>query len=86
MALSTNFTFKCDKWADPESPLIYEFANGRNKSQTIFFYRTSPSGNNIGVTNWLVSGDESNNYTLTVQFTIKDDLGSKAVQYIDVKV
>jgi hypothetical protein len=52
----------------------------------MFLYRTIPSGVSISVTDWLVAGDESNNYTQTVQFTIKDDLGSKAVQYIDVQV
>lgn len=86
MALSTKFTFRCDKWTDPQPPLVYELSYGGNQSQTMFLYRTIPSGVSISVTDWLVAGDESNNYTQTVQFTIKDDLGSKAVQYIDVQV
>ncbi len=52
----------------------------------MFSYRIIPSGIDISVTDWLVAGGESNNYTLTVQFTVKDDVGSKAVQYVDVQV
>jgi hypothetical protein len=86
VALSTIFTFRCDKWTDPESPLVYEFSYGGNQSWTMFSYRIIPSGIDISVTDWLVAGGESNNYTLTVQFTVKDDIGSKAVQYVDVQV
>jgi hypothetical protein len=84
--LSTNFTFTCEKWADPESPLTYEFSYGDKGGETIFAYRMSSSGFDVRVTNWLVAGDENNNYTLNVQFTIKDSLGSASTQYIDVKV
>jgi hypothetical protein len=86
VAMSTNFTFSCDEWIDSESPLVYEFSYGGNQSQTIFLYRNGPANVRIGVTDWLVAGDESRNYTLTVQFTIKDSLGSKAVRFVDVQV
>lgn len=33
-----------------------------------------------------MAGDETNNYTLTVGFTVKDSLGSKTLQYFDVQV
>ena len=84
--MSTTFTFTCEKWTDPEPPLTYEFSYGDEQNQTIFAYRISPSGVNVRVTNWLIAGDENNNYIRTVQFTIKDSLGSVATQYIDVKV
>lgn len=87
LALSTNFTLRCDKWTDNESPLIYEVSYGGNKSQTIFAYSSSPSGVDVSITSWLVAGDESKNYTLTVAFNVKDSLGSKAaVQYVGVQV
>ena len=86
MALLTNFTFKCEKWSDPQSPLTYEFSFGDEQNQTMFAYRIRPSGVNIGITEWLVAGDEANNSTLTVQFTVKDSLGSAATQHINVKV
>ena len=84
--MSTNFSFACEKWTDPESPLAYEFSYGNQQSQTIFAYRISASGSDIDVSELLVTGDENNNHTLTVQFTIKDSLGSIATQHIDVKV
>ena len=87
MALSTNFTFTCDKWVDDQSPLTYELSYGGDKSKTIFAYYTGLSGVDASVTSWLVAGDESKNYTLTVAFTVKDSLGSRAaVQYVDVEV
>lgn len=87
VALSTNFTFTCDKWTDDQSTLIYELSYGSNRSQTLFSYLTGLSGFDVSKTTWLVAGDESKNYTLTVAFTVKDNLGSKAtVQYVDVQV
>ena len=87
MALSTNFTLRCDKWTDDESPLTYEVSYGGNQSQTIVAYSSSPSGVDVSITSWLVAGDESKNHTLTLAFTVKDSLGSKAtVQYVDVQV
>ena len=87
VALSTNFTFTCDKWTDDQSSLIYELSYGGNKSQTIFSYHTGLTSFDASVTSWLIAGDESKNYTLTVAFTVKDSLGSKAaVQYVDVEV
>ena len=84
--MSTNFTFTCVKWTDPESPLTYEFSYGKEQNQTIFAYRISPSGVDVRVTDWLLAGDENNNYIRTVQFTVKDILGSVSTQYVDVKV
>lgn len=86
MALSTNFTFSCDRWTDSESPLDYEFFYDGNQSQTVFSSVSSPSGTSVNKTAWLVAGDETNNYTLTVGFTVKDSLGSKTLQYFDVQV
>ena len=71
---------------DTESPLMYEFSYGNAENQTIFLYRSKPSGVNISVTDWLIAGDKIYNHTLTVQFTVKDSLGSKAVQSFDVQV
>ena len=86
MALSTKFKFACEKWRDPESPLTYEFSYGAGQNQAIFAYRTSSSGTDADVTEWLAAGDKKNDYILTVQFTIKDSLGSQATHYIEVKV
>ena len=86
IALSTNFTFTCNGWTDSEAPLTYEFSYGNNKTQTTFFYRTSASGVGISVTDWLVAGDKTNNYTISVGFTIKDSLGSQSSLQIVVQV
>lgn len=86
IALSTNFTFRCENWIDADSPLVYEVSHGRDRSKTMLFYRSYPSGANISVTDWLVAGDERKNYSLTVEFNVKDTIGSKTVQHVDVQV
>ncbi len=76
VALSTNFTFTCAGWTDPESPLTYEFSYGNNQSETLFYYRTIASGESISLTDWLPAGEQSSNYTQIVTVKVKDSYGS----------
>ena len=83
IALSTNFTFSCEGWSDPESPLTYKFFHGNNQSKALFYYRTIASGVSISHSDWLPSGEESNNYTLPVSMEIRDAMGSSSfVQFL----
>ncbi|XP_028408505.1 sperm receptor for egg jelly-like [Dendronephthya gigantea] len=86
VALSTNFTFRCENWTDTDSPLVYEVSYVRSESKTMLFHRSHPPGANISVTDWLVVGDKNKNYSLTVEFTVKDTVGSKTVQHVDIQV
>ena len=86
VALSTNFTFNCEGWNDPDSPLTYEFSYGNNESETLFYYRKLPSGTNIKHTEWLSAGEESSNYTHVVTIKIKDSFGSSSKEEFLVQV
>ena len=86
IALSTNFTFTCEGWSDPEPPLTYEFSYGKNEGKALLYHRTLASGTNISHTCLLPPGEESENYTLVVTVKIKDMLGSSSEQQFLVQV
>ena len=86
IALSTNFTFTCERWSDPDSPLIYEFSYGNNESEVLFYYRKLASGTTISYTDWLSAGEESNNYAHIVTIRIKDLFGSSSKEEFLVQV
>ncbi|XP_028413717.1 uncharacterized protein LOC114536572 [Dendronephthya gigantea] len=86
ISLSTNFTFSCEGWSDSESPLTYKFFYGSNQSKTLFYYRTIASGVSISHTDWLPSGEESNNYTLAVSMEIADAFGSSSIEHFPIQV
>ena len=86
IALSTNFTFTCEGWSDPDSPLTYEFSYGNNESEVLFYYRKLASGTTISYTDWLSAGEESNHYTHTVTVKIKDIFGSSSKKEFSVQV
>lgn len=86
VALSTSFTFTCEGWNDPDTPLTYEFLYGNSESKVLLYYRTLASGTNISHTFRLPPGEESDNYTLVVTAKIKDTLGSSLNQQFAVQV
>ncbi|CAB4035285.1 Hypothetical predicted protein, partial [Paramuricea clavata] len=86
IALSTNFTFTCDGWTDPESPLTYEFSYGNNQTETLFHFRTIASGTKFSLVDWLPAGEESSNYTLTVTAKVKDSYGSSSIEQFMIQV
>ena len=86
VAVQTNFSFTCERWRDPESPLIYEFSYESKGTKTIFFYRTVASGQSVHLKNWLPIGDELEDFKLNISVHVKDNLGAKTIQEFTLKV
>ena len=84
VALSTEFTFTCEGWTDPDSPLTYELSYG--EKQAIIYYRTLTPGTKITRVDRLPPGDETNNFTLTVTIKVKDTYGSSTVEQFMIQV
>ena len=84
--MQTNFTFICEKWTDPDSPLTYEFSYENKGTRTIFYYRTAVSGQSVHLMDWLPIGSEENDFKLIVNVHVKDYMGAKAVREFTLKV
>ena len=81
-AMESEFTFTCEGWEDPDTPLRYEFVYyNEDGGESLFFF--GPSNVAKGK---LPLGSESNNYTMKVDVRIIDVFEATTVVTFNVTV
>lgn len=80
--MNTSFTINCSGWEDPDQPLTYQFSYINYVQESVFYV----SGEPIAPSVVLPMGHENNDFKLTLNIRISDQLGASATKKLEIKV
>ena len=80
--MNTSFTISCSGWADPDQPLIYEFAYINSLQPSVFYVSRISNASSIV----LPMGHEDDDFKLTIRIRVMDRFGAATTLSFDIKV
>lgn len=80
-AITTEFSIECVNWTDTDLPLSYQFSYKTHFGIVVFHADWQSNA-----TTDLPLGDQTKNYSLTLQLEVTDALGDSSVEFISVEV
>jgi len=80
-AIITEFSIECVNWEDSDWPLSYQYSYQTSLGVVVFH-----TGWQSNVTTELPVGNQTENYSLSLQLEVKDSFGDSSVEFIAVEV